>query len=350
MKTIFAKYSHAFNLPGDRFEHSKIGAHKINLKPNTKIVFQRQFRVPEHQKEELKRQITELELNGIIEKSDSPWNSPIFLVPKKEDVIGIKQSRLVVDYRELNKVIEPSSFPIPLIDEIIDKMNGSKYFSTLDLHGAYHQIPLERKSKQYTAFSTAWKKYQFTSVPFGLSSSPYALLKAIHEIMDEINGAYVYMDDIIVFSSTLEEHVTILSQILERFSQHKLKLKTKKSKFLLNQVVYLGFIISSEGLKTDPKKVECIQKFPRPQTVKQVQSFMGICNYYRRYINNYAGLAKCLYNICKKDQPFDWSNECEKSFNSFKELLSNPPILIFPDFTKPFIVQTDCSLLASTRQ
>lgn len=348
MNIIFAKYSFAFNLPGDRFEHSNISAHKITLKPDTKPVFQRQFRIPEHQREELRRQLLELESNGIIEKSDSPWNSPIFLVPKKEDIVGVKQSRLVVDYRELNKVIEPTSFPIPLIDEIIDKMNGSQYFSTLDLAGAYHQIPLEEKSKQYTAFSTSWKKYHFTSVPFGLSSSPFALLKAIHELMDGINGAHVYMDDIIVFSPTLKEHIDILSQIFEKILQYKLKLKIKKSYFLLSQVTYLGFIISSEGLKTDPKKVECINKFPRPKNVKQVQSFLGVCNYYRRYINNYAGLAKCLYNICKKDQPFNWTNECENSFNLFKELLSNPPILIFPDFSKPFIIQTDCSLLAAS--
>lgn len=348
MYKIFEEYNSQFNLPGDRFEHSRVNEHKIILKPNTKPVFQKQFRIPEHQRPELQRQLKEMEANGIIEKSDSPWNAPAFLVPKKEDTPGVKQSRLVIDYRELNKVIEPCSFPVPKVNEIIDKMNGARFFSTLDLAGAYHQIRLEKGSKQYTAFSTTYQKFQFTSVPFGLSTSPVALLKASHEIADEIEGVLVYMDDIVIFAGTLKRHMEILIMVFDRIREKNLKIKTKKSKFLLVQVVYLGFIISSEGLKTDPKKVEAIVKFPTPKTVKQIQRFLGICNYYRRYIPNYAAIAKCLYDLCKKDHPFNWTEECEKSFISFKIHLSNPPILIFPDFSQPFILQTDCSSLAAS--
>lgn len=350
MINSFERYNLAFKIPGDKFKHTTVSIHRINLKPGTNPIHQRQFRTPEYHREELQRQVRELESNEIISKCNSPWNSPIFLVPKKSNDKGEKQFRLVIDYKELNKVIEPTSYPMPLIDEIIDQMHGCKYFTTLDLHGAYHQIPLDDESRQYTAFSTSWEKYCFNSVPFGLVSSPYAWLRTISSVMKGIigNGSFVYMDDIIVFSVTLEEHMKILSEIFERFIKCNLKLKIDKSKFLREKVNYLGFIISSDGLMTDPKKVEGIVKYTRPKTVKEVQSFVGMCNYYRRYIPDYAGLAKPLYNLCKKEAIFDWTNECEKSFEAFKKLLSEPPILIYPNFEgPPFILRTDCSQISA---
>lgn len=227
MNSIFLKFNKAFQLPGDKFRHSKVNSHHINIKPGTAPVFQRQFRVPEYHRSEMQRQLSELLKNKIIRPCDSPWNSPIFLVPKKANEKGEKQFRLVVNYHQLNKVIEPTSFPMPLIDEIIDKMHGCKYFSTLDLHGAFHQIPLDEESKPYTAFSTSWEKYCFNSVPFGLVSSPYAWCRAIHTVMREIigNGAFVYMDDIIVYSKTLNHHIQILENIFDRFLKHIMKLK-----------------------------------------------------------------------------------------------------------------------------
>lgn len=346
---IFKPFAGIFQLPGDSFRHTDVDEHQIILKPHTPPVNQRQFRIPEAHRSEIQRQLDELETNGIIARCDSPWNSPIFLVPKKPNERGEKQFRLVIDYRELNKVIEPTSFPLPLIDEIIDQMNGCKYFTTLDLFGAYHQIRLEENSRQYTAFSTSWEKYCFNSIPFGLVSSPYAWLKVIHKVLKGLIGlgVLVYMDDIIIYSPTLTEHFEILTQVFQRFSDHFLKLKVDKSKFLSDRVAYLGFIISTKGLHTDPKKVECIKHFPRPISVKHTQSFLGLCNYYRRYIENYAGIARPLYNLCKKENEFVWTSECEDSFEKFKELLSNPPILIFPNFAEIFILRTDCSMIAA---
>lgn len=179
---VFDKYSSIFQLPGDTFRHTDIGKHKVVLKPNTSPINQRQFRIPEYHKGEIDKQVLEMIRNGIISRCDSPWNSPIFLVPKKANEKGEKQYRLVIDYRELNKVIVPTSYPMPNIDAILDKMNGRKYFTTLDLYGAYHQIPLEEESRQYTAFSTSYEKYCFNSIPFGLSSSPYAWLMAIQKV------------------------------------------------------------------------------------------------------------------------------------------------------------------------
>lgn len=238
MKQIFKQYNNAFQIEGDTFEHTNISKHEINLKPNASPIHIRQFRIPEHHKAEIQKQLDELEHKGIISKCESPWNSPIFLVPKKDNDLGEKQFRLVIDYRKLNSVIEPTSYPMPLIDEILDQMKNSKIFTTLDLYGAFHQIPLEEKSKQYTAFSTSWEKYCFNSVPFGLVSSPYAWLKAILMVLKGLIGKniFVYMDDIIIFSRDLEHHTELLSEVLKRLSKYKLKLKIDKSKFLRDRV------------------------------------------------------------------------------------------------------------------
>lgn len=162
------------------------------------------------------------------------------------------------------------------------------------------------------------------------------------------NGAFVYMDDIIVYSKTLDDHIQILESIFKRFLEHIMKLKFDKSKFLIPKVKYLGFIISSEGLQMDPKKVECILNYPRPQNVKQTQSFLGMCNYYRRYISHFAGIAKPLYELCKKEVEFIWSDECQLSFDKFKTLLSELSILIYPSFKNTFIGHTDCLLISAS--
>lgn len=344
----FAQHSKAFQLPGDKFEHTNASTHKIDLKPGSNPISIRQYRTPEHHKKELKRQLEELEEKGIISKCDSPWNSPAFLVPKKDGKDGKKQFRLVIDYKALNRVIQPTAYPIPLIDEIIDQMRNSTLFTTLDLYGAFHQVPLEEKSKQYTAFSTSYEKYCFNSAPFGLVSSPYAWLKTIHKVLYGLIGhnVFVYMDDIIIFSPDLNTHIQTLNRVLEKLTESKLKLKLDKSKFLKERVHYLGYIISSEGLMADPKKTEAIDRFPIPKNVKEVQTFLGMCNYYRRYIPNYADIAKPLYELCKKNMPFSWSKKCIQSFDQFKKLLTSPPILIYPSFDIEFILHTDSSDLA----
>lgn len=355
---VLRRHCRVFQLPGDQFRHTDIDEHQIILKPNTTPINQRQFRIPEHYRGEVQRQIDDMEKRGIISPCDSPWNSPIFLVPKKANEKGEKQYRLVIDYRELNKVIEPTAYPMPQIDEIIDKLKGCKYFATLDMFGAYHQVPLEKRSRQYTAFSTSYEKYCFNSIPFGLVSSPFAWLKVINKIMTKVHRRIkeewvdclimVYMDDLLAGAKRFADLVRGLDILFEELGTHYLKLNPEKSKFLTRTVAYLGFIITTEGLSVDPKKTECIRKYPEPKTVKQIQTFMGMCNYYRRYIEDYAGLARPLYNLCRKDEVYVWTEECQNAFDQFKERLSNPPILIFPDFTQPFILRTDCSMLSAS--
>lgn len=241
---------------------------------------------------------------------------------------------MVIDFRKLNAVTLPHSYPIPLIDEIIDQMNGAKLFTTLDVQGAFHQIPMHESCKEYTAFSTAFNKYHFNSSPFGLVGSPYTWLRAIHTILNGIlgKGVLVYMDDIIVYSSNLREHMCILESVLQRSIKHNIKLKIYKSEFLRKKVAYLGHILSEHGVKADQKKVKCMQEFPHPTSVVEIQRFLGMANYYRRYVDQYARMAKPLYSLCKKDIPFIWNPACEEAFSKIKEKLVTSPVLIYPDF------------------
>lgn len=345
MLKLCEKFSEVFYLEGDPLKHTDVIRHKIELKPGTTPIFTRQYRIPESQKGEIQRQLDDLESRGVIEKSNSPWNSPLLLVPKKDSEKGEKKFRLVIDYRKLNMVTQPLSYPIPLVDEIIDQMQGAKIFTTLDLQGAFHQIPMHPRCKEYTAFSTSWDKYHFNSCPFGLVGSPYTWLRAIHTVLKGIIGfdVYVYMDDIIIYSKTLGEHIKTLEAVIKRLIQHNLKLNIEKSLFMHSQVANLGHIISRDGIKVDPKKTDCVSKFPRPSSVVEVQRFLGMCNYYRRYVPNYAKIAKPLYIICKKDIPFIWNTGSEDAFNQLKKMLVTSPVLIYPNFNETFIVTTDAS-------
>lgn len=342
------KYCRAFLLEGDAFKHTNVTEHFIELKPGTTPIFIKQYRIPESHKFEIQRQISELESKGIIEKSDSPWNSPLLLVPKKTECKNEKKFRMVIDYRKLNSVTISQSYPIPLVDEIIDQMRGAKIFTVLDLHGAFHQIPLSEKCKQYTAFSTAYDKYHFNSSPFGLVGSPFTWLRTISTVLKGIVGrnVFVYMDDIIIHSKTIMEHRQTIETVLKKLIEHNLKLNIEKSKFFQSEVSYLGHIISAEGMKTDPRKTSCMNKFPTPTNVTDIQRFLGMCNYYRRYVEGYAKIARPLYQLCRKDVPFLWSDKCENAFNQLKASLTSPPILIFPDFSDTFIVTTDASEFA----
>lgn len=345
MFKLCEKFNEAFQLEGDPLRHTDVINHEIDLKPGTTPIFTRQYRIPESQKEEIQRQLDELESRGIIEKSNSPWNSPLLLVPKKDGEKGEKKYRLVIDYRRLNAVTQPLSYPIPLVDEIIDQMQGAIIFTTLDLQGAFHQIPMHPRCKEYTAFSTSWEKYHFNSCPFGLVGSPYTWLRAIHTVLKGIigSGVYVYMDDIIIYSKTLKEHIKTLELVIKRLIKHNLKLNMEKSLFMRSQVAYLGHIISKDGIKVDSKKTDCVAKFPRPNSVVEVQRFLGMCNYYRRYVQNYAKIAKPLYILCKKDIPFIWNASSEEAFNKLKKMLITSPVLIYPNFNETFIVTTDAS-------
>lgn len=317
---------------------------KIYLKPDTTPRYIKQYRLPPSYREIIANKTQKMVEQGLAEPSISQWNAPVLLVPKK----GAKSAsdyRLVIDYRRLNDVVEDDKFPIPEINEILDGLGNAKYFSTLDLDQGYYQVPLDKDSRPYTAFSTSDGHFQLTRLAMGLKVSPAIFSRLMITVLGGLVGkiCYVYLDDIIVYGSTKLEHARNLELVLQRLRKVGLKINFKKCTFFKNSVSYLGHTVSDEGLKPDPAKYEAIEKWPRPTTVKEVQSFLGLVNYYRRFVKNFAGIAKPLYELTKKDAEFIWTENCENAFTKLKHTVMSPPVLTHPDFSKPFIVQADAS-------
>lgn len=344
IEKLCQEYNKAFYIPGDPFKHT-VTQHVIKLKANTNPIFTRQYKIPHAQQQEVEKQLKELEQKGIIEKSNSAWNSPLILVKKHSEEAGKPSWRVCIDYRKLNAVTIPEQFPIPEISTIIENLGGSKIFTTLDLQGAFHQVRLAPECKEYTSFSTSWQKYQFTSTPFGLMGSPFTWLRTIHTVLEGMigKGVYCYMDDLIIHSSTLTEHTEILSEVLDRLIRNNLKLKISKSLFLRKSVKYLGFIISDMGIKVDDEKTRCIKEFKQPKNIKELQRFLGMCNYFRTHIRGYSYIARNLYNLLKKNVPYNWTEKFKNAFEALKNALTSPPVLIHPNYEETFIITCDSS-------
>ena len=280
--------------------------------------------------------------NNIIQESTSPWQSPVVLCKKKSG-----DYRFAVDYRALNKLTEPESYPVPLLENIFDTISAAdaKFFTTLDLASGFWQIPMDPLDRHKTSFATRKGKFEFLRMPFGLRNAPTTYQRMMCKVLQGLNWKIllVYMDDIIIFSSTFEEHLDHLKQVFERLQEANLTLKPGKCKFAAEKVLYLGHQISENGIEVNTDKTAVITSFPPPKTQKQVRTFLGMCNYYRKFISNYSQIAAPMYSLLKADATFKWTEICERAFNTLKEALKNPPVLAHPDMRKPFIVSTDAS-------
>jgi len=280
--------------------------------------------------------------NKIIRKCNSPWNTPLVCVWKKDK----KDIRLCLDFRQLNKITVRQAFPMPNVEELLDTLHGARYFSSIDLGNAYYQVELDEESQVKTAFSTKLGQFCFTRMPFGIAAAPGTFQELMNKVLIGINGveALVYLDDILVFSKSMEEHMTRLNNVLSRIQTAGLRINPEKCSLLKKEVKFLGHIITSEGIRTDHSKVEAIDKFERPKCIKNLRSFLGLCNYYRRFINKYAEKARILEALCGKgNEKLVWSDQCEESFNQLKSALQETPVLAYPDFNKVFILDTDAS-------
>lgn len=353
IRHLCAEFSDCFHVDDDIVTHTDIIEHIIKLQSDAKPSFIKQYRLPESQKQEIQKQLNRMEQEGIIEKCQaSGWNSPIILVPKKDGQGTKTDFRLVVDFRKLNEASIPIQFPIPQIHSIIDRLGKSKYFTSLDLYGAFYQLKLDLPSRNYTTFENNQFTYRFVSMPQGLHTSPAAMQNAVNLIFQDLlnKGVNVHLDDIIVYSETIETHISLLQQIFERLRRRKFKLKISKCQFFMRQIEYLGFIINSDGCSPNPAKIECINNYPPPSSVAELQRFLGLCNYFSHYVPNYAKIARPLYSLLRKGTAFDWDKSCSDAFALLKSKLTTAPILIFPDFHTAFIVTTDASDLAMLSQ
>ena len=300
------------------------------------------YRVNHVTQQKIDQHVTQMLKDDIIEPSISPWSSPVVLVKKKDS----DKTRFCVDYRKINKVTTKDSFPIPNITEILDSLNNACYFSSLDLRSGYFQIAVDEKSKQYTAFTCKGGLFQFKKLPFGLQNNPALFSRIMQYVLAGLNWKICinYIDDIIVFSKTLNEHLENLQIIFDRLNSHNLKLNPSKCHFFQTTIKFLGHIISKDGIGTDGGKIEVLRNHSIPQTKKQLISFLGLANYYRKYIPDVAQIMEPLNYLLRKNIPFLWNEKCNLSFEKLKSLLTEAPILAFPDFSENFQLSVDaCS-------
>lgn len=345
IESICSKYADIFYLPGDKLTTTNLCEQSINLKRNVNPVYIKPYRLPHSLKPEVDKQIKQMLADDIIEPSQSEWSSPILLVPKKSDDKNNKKWRLVIDYRKLNEVIQDDKFPLPNITEILDSLSGAIYFSHLDLSQSYYQCSLKPESRPITSFTTSTGQFQMKRLPMGLKISPSAFSRVMSVAMSGLNyiNCFIYLDDCVCFGRNLESHNKNLIEIFERLRKVNLKLNPSKCQFLKTELLYLGHTISSKGIQPDQDKIKTIQNYPIPTNVDELRRFVAMCNYYRKFIKNFAELTNCLNKLCRRNVKYEWTEQCEISFNILKNALINPPILQYPDFSKEFILQTDAS-------
>ena len=278
----------------------------------------------------------------IIEVSRSPWSSPVVLVPKKNG-----KKRFCVDYRKLNLITKSVQWPLPRIQDIMDRLAGSVIFTTWDLTSGYWQMLMADSNKEKTAFSTPDGHYQFIRMPFGLKNAPAEFSRLMHQVLGDLTFVEIYLDDITIHSKTLEEHIEHIEIAAQRLREANLKLNGSKCTWMAKQVKLLGFLVSKEGVAMDPDKVEAISNRTPPKDVKGVQVWLGICNYYRRHVKDFAKIASPLVDMLRKDAIFKWGKDEQESFEKLKQGLVSYPVLKHPDFARQFIISTDASASVS---
>ena len=276
----------------------------------------------------------------VITDSRSPYNAPLLMVPKKDG-----EKRFCINYRKLNAATLKDRFPIPRIDETLTALHGARYFSTLDLLAGYWQIPVYGPHRHKTAFTANGKHYEFNRMPFGLCNAPSTLQRLMTFILEKYLNQFtlVYLDDIIIYSATFADHTDNLSLVLDLLSAEGLRVKGSNCSFARKEVEYLGHIVSSQGIAPNPKKIEAIQKYPTPLNSDELWSFLGLINYYRRFVRQKGHIAHPLTELTKKNANWKWEVPEKGAFETLKQQLTSAPILSYPDFTKPFIVYTDAS-------
>ena len=313
--------------------------HKIDSGNNAPIK-QRPRRLPYTYRDEAGKHIKEMLDKNVIQPSTSAWASPVVLVRKKDG-----QLRFCVDYRKLNQISKCEAFPLPNISDLLDSLQDAKMFSTLDLHSAYWQIPMDPTDCEKTAFTTQNGLYEFLRMPFGLASAPSTFQRMMEIVLSGLSfeTCLCYRDDVIIFSRTFDEHCTRLQTVRLRLREHNLRVKLSKCTFGARQVRYLGHLISEDGVKPDPTKIEAVQNLSTPNSIKSVRHFVGLASYYRRFIKGFSTIAAPLTDLTKKNARFEWSEACDHAFETLKALLCSAPVLSYPNLAQAFILQTDAS-------
>jgi hypothetical protein len=313
--------------------------HQIDLIPGATLPNKAAYRCNPEETKELQRQIEELIDRGYVRESLSPCAVPVLLVLKKDG-----SWRMCVDSRAVNNITIKYRFPIPRLDDMLDELHGSVIFSKIDLRSGYHQIRMREGDEWKTAFKTKHGLYEWLVMPFGLTNAPSTFMRLMNEVLKSFLGKFVvvYLDDILVYSKTVEEHFLHLRKIFETLRAQKLYGKKEKCDFLVESVVFLGYVVSKNGVSVDQTKIEAIKTWPIPTTVSEVRSFLGLASFYRRFIQHFSTIASPITECLKKGS-FNWNERAQEAFEQIKTKLCETPVLALPDFTQPFEVECDAS-------
>lgn len=345
LKKLCSKFKDIFYDEDTKLTFANTIKHSIPTTDDIPI-YNKPFRYGHFERIEVQNQIRKLLDMNIIRDSYSPWSAPVWLVPKKQDKNLKKEWRLVVDFRKLNEKTVKDRYPMPVITDVLDKLGKATYFSALDLASGYYQIEMTAEDMAKTAFSAEGGHYEFTRMPFGLTNAPATFQRVMDNVFKELIGkcCLIYLDDIIIFSSSLQEHMQ--DQVFSKLTSTNLKLQVKKSEFLRKDIEYLGHVISADGIKPNPNKLTAITNFTLPKTRKEIKSFLGLLGYYRKFIRDFARITKPLTTQLKGKKTVKIDQNFIDTFEICKTLLCNDPILQYPDFSKQFILTTDASNVA----
>ena len=335
---LLAQFSDVFSAGPHDLGCTDLIKHHIDT-GSSKPVRQPPRRLPWAKRDDAEKCIQEMQEQGIIEPSSSPWSSPVVLVQKKDGT-----NRFCVDYRRLNEVTHKDSYPLPRIDDTIDALSGVEWFSTLDLKSGYWQVQLDENSKEKTAFSTGHGLWQFIVMPFGLCNGPATFERLMEQVLAglPLSTTLVYLDDILVPGQSFSHQLTNLRKVFERLRAAKLKLSPKKCLLFRREVKCLGHVVIKNGISPDPDEVNAVMSWPIPTSATEVKSFLGLCSYYRRFIPHFSNIAHPLHQ-CATTVPFCWSTESDNAFYQLKSSLTQVPFLTYPDPGAMFILDTDAS-------
>ncbi|GJU50922.1 putative mitochondrial protein [Tanacetum coccineum] len=338
VEQVLTQFDEVFEVPKD-LPLQRSHDHQIPLMPNTPPINVRPYRYPPNQKDAIKGMVKELMDSGVIRVSQCSFLSPIVIVKKKDG-----KWRMCIDYRQLNKHTVKDKFPIPMIEELIDELNGSVVFSKLDLRSKYHQIRMKEDDICKTAFRTHEGHYEFLVMPFGLTNAPSTFQSLMNIVFKAFLRKFVlvFFDDILIYSKNLEEHCDHLAQVFQVMKDNTLYAKSSVCYFSVPQVEYLGHIISAQGVSTDPSKIEAMQKWLIHSTLKHLRGFLGLTGYYRRFIKDYASINQPLVALTKKDA-FKWNPSAELAYHKLKKAMVKAPVLALPNFEQKFVVETYAS-------
>lgn len=334
--TLLTEFSDVFSEPQGLPPHRQYD-HAVTLEAGAQPPNTKPYRYSPLQKDEIERQVQEMLRSGVIMHSMSPYAAPVLLVKKKDGTW-----RFCIDYRRLNMVTIKNKFPLPIVDELLDELAGAAFFSKLDLRAGYHQIRMREEDEEKTAFKTHHGHFQFRVMPFGLTNAPATFQCLMNTIFAEFTRKFVivFLDDILVYSATLQEHREHLRSVLALLRQHQLYAKASKCAFAQNRIEYLGHVISHDGVATDAEKTKAMEVWPVPTSATELRGFLGLTGYYRKFVPRYGIIAKPLTQLLTK-KGFQWNDQAQVAFDQLKQSMVNTPVLALPNFDRPFAIETD---------